>query len=75
MERMSNVKIQTWFIEKKSLEDKERLFIFHHAGGGATYYMPILKHLCDRFSIYIVQLPGREYRIKDDSYDDLNVLL
>lgn len=75
MERVSNVKIQTWFIEKKSQADEERLFIFHHAGGGATYYMPILKGLGDCFSIYIVQLPGREYRIKDDTYEDLELLL
>ncbi len=75
MKKISNIKLQPWFIERKSLIDEERLFIFHHAGGGATYYMPMLKYLSERVSVYIVQLPGREYRIKEDTYDDLNLLL
>ena len=75
MEATSNIKVQTWFIERKSLKDEERLFIFHHAGGGATYYTPILKNLSDRISVYIVQLPGREFRIKENAYDNWDVLL
>jgi len=75
MEKIRNVKMQPWFIHRSSSIDKLRLFIFHHAGGGATYYMPLLEALSEDISVYIVQLPGREYRISDDMYDDLNHLL
>ena len=75
MERADNIKLRKWFIEKKSGLDKERLFVFHHAGGGATYYMPLLKELSDKFSVYFVQLPGREYRIEEQAYDNWELLL
>lgn len=75
MERADNIKLSKWFIERKSKVDKERLFVFHHAGGGATYYIPLLKELSDEKSVYFVQLPGREYRIEEQAYDDWEILL
>ena len=73
--RPKNVKIHPWFIHKLSQIDETRLFIFHHAGGGATYYMPMIEQFSDDISVYIIQLPGREYRISEHAYDDLNCLL
>ncbi|MDR2023788.1 MAG: alpha/beta fold hydrolase [Hungatella sp.] len=75
MEKIMNGKAHPWFIHKASKIDEFRLFIFHHAGGGATYYMPMLDQLSDGISVYIMQLPGRENRISDDMYDDLNHLI
>lgn len=75
MERYVNVKTQKWFIEKSSQMDEFRLFIFHHAGGAATYYMPMFKYFPENFGIYLVQLPGREYRINDKFYVTLNTMI
>ena len=75
MEKTANVKLKKWFIEKKSEADEERLFVFHHAGGGATYYMPLLKELAGRYSVYFVQLPGREFRINEPAYESWDKLL
>lgn len=75
VKQTSNVKLRKWFIERKAEEDKERLFIFHHAGGGATFYMPMLKDLIDKYSVYFVQLPGREYRIEEPVYKDWDSLI
>ncbi|EHJ51985.1 thioesterase II family protein [Streptococcus macacae] len=71
----SNIKLQTWFIESENSKENERLFIFHHAGGGASYYMPLLDYLSSYFNIYLIQLPGREHRIKESPYNDLEQLL
>lgn len=75
MKSYSNLKTHKWFIEKKTQADEYRVFVFHHAGGGASYYMPMLKYFSENVSVYLVQLPGREYRINDRPYNFLNPLL
>ena len=71
----TNIKLKPWFIESHISEDKDCLFVFHHAGGGASYYTSLFPYLNQDFNIYLIQLPGREYRIKEKAYDKLEDLL
>ena len=71
----TNIKLKPWFIENHISENKDCLFVFHHAGGGASYYTSLLPYLNQTFNIYLIQLPGREYRIKEKAYDKLEDLL
>ncbi len=75
MEKNFNARKNLWFIERRSPRDDIRLFVFHHAGGGASYYASLFAKLQDKYSIYIVQLPGREYRIDEPIYDSWDNLL
>lgn len=39
-----------------------RLFCFHHSGGAASFYHPLLQQLSPKIELVAVQLPGRENR-------------
>ncbi len=42
-----------------------RLFCFHYAGGGASFYYPWAKHLPENIELAAIQLPGRETRFSE----------
>ena len=51
------------------------MFCFHYAGGGASFYREWPRHCRQVFEIIAVQLPGREHRLQEKPYTDLNTLL
>lgn len=48
-----------------------RLFCFHHAGGGASMYRSWPQDLPDDIGVAAVQLPGREFRLKEPCITEL----
>ncbi len=52
-----------------------RLFCFPYAGGGASVYRPWLSALPAAVQVGAVQLPGREQRLRETPYTDLNTLV
>lgn len=52
-----------------------RLFCISHAGGGASAYSGWLRRFDPEVSVYAVQLPGRENRLKETPYSDLASLI
>lgn len=52
-----------------------RIFLFSHAGAGASYYMRWKKYFDPTFAeVYPVQLPGRENRAKEPLIREFDVL-
>ncbi|MEV6552904.1 thioesterase domain-containing protein [Streptomyces sp. NPDC051597] len=47
-----------------------RLFCFHHAGGGASFYGPWPARVVDGVDVLPVQLPGRESRLREPRFQD-----
>ena len=52
-----------------------RLFCFPYAGGGSSIYRTWGKDLPDEIEVYAIQLPGRENRIREKPFTDLNALI
>jgi len=57
-----------WFRRQGAPVAPTRLFLFPHAGSGGLIYRPWPPLLPDDLEIQIVQLPGRESRLKEESY-------
>ena len=55
--------------------DKITLFCFPFAGGGASTYNNWVKMLDERYTVCPIQLPGREDRIAESPYYDMNAML
>jgi surfactin synthase thioesterase subunit len=55
--------------------DGLRLFCFHHAGGGASAYSGWRKALGPEISVFPVQLPGREGRVTEPAFTDIDSLV
>ena len=49
-----------------------RVFCFHHAGVGATFYVPWARILTPFAELWSVQLPGREDRRQEEALSDIN---
>ncbi|NIR50933.1 thioesterase [candidate division KSB1 bacterium] len=56
-------------------QPKLRLFCFPHAGGGASFYRLWSDELPPGIDVCPVQLPGRENRVMDPPFNDVNLLL
>jgi len=54
---------------------KLRLFCFHYAGGGASVYRGWPELLPDEIELCSIQLPGRENRLQEALYTDLDQLI
>jgi surfactin synthase thioesterase subunit len=52
-----------------------RLFCFHHAGGGASAFTKWRKALGPEIAVFPVQLPGREGRITEPAFTDIDALV
>ncbi|MFD9485021.1 thioesterase II family protein [Streptomyces sp. NPDC059991] len=51
-----------------------RLFCFHHAGGGASFYAPWPARVIPGVDVLPVQLPGRESRFREPRFHDAGTL-
>ncbi len=51
-----------------------RLFCFHHAGGGASLYRDWSLEAPDWLGVQAIQLPGRQFRIREPLLTDLSMI-
>lgn len=51
-----------------------RLVCFPHAGGSATYYLPVARALSPSVDVLAVQYPGRQDRMREPCVDSLHEL-
>ncbi|MEV6652584.1 thioesterase domain-containing protein [Streptomyces sp. NPDC051219] len=51
-----------------------RLFCFHHAGGGASFFAPWHGRVVPEVDVVPVQLPGRESRFRERRFHDVRTL-
>ncbi|MEW2082753.1 alpha/beta fold hydrolase [Streptomyces sp. NPDC005283] len=51
-----------------------RLFCFHHAGGGASFFAPWPARVAPEIDVLPVQLPGRESRFREPRFRDARTL-
>lgn len=71
-----NKKSNLWIvIPKRNKNCKLRLFCFPFAGGGALAYRSWYKDLPSEVELCIVQLPGRENRINEKSFSEIQLLI
>ena len=67
---------QAWLsVPKPTLAPRVRLFCFPYAGGTAAIYRPWADVLPPDIELNAIQLPGREWRVKEPPIDSLDVLL
>lgn len=64
-----------WFIGTRKPTAKLRLFCLPYGGGGAQIYREWQSLMPDEIDVIPIQLPGRETRIKEAPYTDINSLL
>ena len=71
-----NLEYQNWIRKNRQDPDpKLRLFCFPYAGGGASLFRLWQEHLPREIEVCPVQLPGRESRIKEPLFEELDPLL
>lgn len=51
--------------------DAVRLVCFPHAGGAASYYVPLARALAPDLEVYAVQYPGRQDRRREPCHQDI----
>lgn len=56
-------------------DGKITLFCLPYAGGGASFYNHWVKRMQEAFTVCPIQLPGREERIMEQPYENMNVML
>lgn len=67
---------EAWLsVPKPSLAPRVKLFCFPYAGGSAAVYRPWADVLPPDIEVNAIQLPGREWRLKEPPIDSLEVLL
>jgi len=54
---------------------QNRLFCFHHAGGAASSFHALRRALAPAVDVLPVQLPGRERRIRETPFTDIEALI
>ncbi|NLU76562.1 thioesterase [Streptomyces sp. HNM0575] len=59
---------------RQSAPDAPRLVCFPHAGGAATWFMPVAEAMAPRADVLAVQYPGRQDRRSEPPVDDVLVL-
>lgn len=67
--------LANWIIQPLRRQKAQiRLFCFPYAGGGASSYRTWPKELPPQVETYLVQLPGRENRLKEEPMTNLGIL-
>jgi surfactin synthase thioesterase subunit len=64
-----------WLVNNPSESDKLRIFCFPYAGGGASVFRTWKNYFDQKTGIYPVQLPGRENRIGEKPFSDMDLLV
>lgn len=68
--------LQPWLIRPEPRPQAElRLFCLPYAGAGAAAYRPWLAHLPPTVELLIVQLPGRESRLREQPFTHMQPLI
>ncbi|HCX22475.1 MAG: short-chain dehydrogenase [Flammeovirgaceae bacterium] len=70
--------VNKWFVHRKSDENesaKLKLFMFHSMGAAASMFDHFMYNSPEGTDVYAVQLPGRENRIGESFYNELEDLL
>ena len=62
-------------VPKPSIDPSVRLFCFPYAGGSATIYRSWADVFPPAIEVHCVQLPGREWRLKEPPFDHLEPLV
>lgn len=64
-----------WFVQRGAPHPETRpLYVIPHAGAGAAAVHSLVESLAGRFEAFAVRLPGRESRVRDDFFHDLDLL-
>jgi len=67
---------QRWFVRPEPRPHAEaRLFCLPYAGSGAAVYRPWLAQLPATLELQIIQLPGRESRLREQPYAHMDALI
>lgn len=74
---MSTASFSTpWIVRPRySKQPRIRLFCFPYAGGGASAFQPWQQYLPDNVDLCLIQLPGRETRLRENRYTHLPSLI
>jgi surfactin synthase thioesterase subunit len=75
MEAAPTAAPRAWFTAEPDPSARLRLFCFHHAGGGASFFTDWPVHIGRSASVVAVQLPGREGRAREPRVSDMTTLL
>lgn len=73
---MSNTAVSsTWVKVSPHPRRRLRLFCFPYAGGGSSAYFPWINEIAPEIEICPVQLPGREERIRETPFSNMEKLI
>lgn len=64
----------TWFVRRGSAEGARPLYVFPHAGAGSASVHSLVGILTASFDAFAVRLPGRESRVREPFFLDLDLL-
>ncbi len=66
----------TPFLRPRPVADPDvRLVVFHHAGGSAAVYHPMVRHLPAQWDLLLMDLPGRGRRFAEPVVEDMSTLV
>ncbi|OEJ28001.1 hypothetical protein AR457_29560 [Streptomyces agglomeratus] len=66
----------THFVRPRRLEHPAvRLVVFHHAGGSASAYFPLTRHLPPDWDVLLLDLPGRGKRHALPALEDMELIV
>jgi surfactin synthase thioesterase subunit len=64
------------FVRPRPVDDPEvRLVVFHHAGGSAAAYYPMVQHVPPTWDLLLLELPGRGQRHAEPVLTDVPALV
>ena len=72
---MLNLSQTPWIVSEPSERDKVRIFCFPYAGGGGSVFRTWKNYFEEEIGIYPVQLPGRENRIGEKPFSNMDCLV
>jgi len=72
----SSLPVSPWLLSARARPGARiRLFCFHHAGGGASFFRAWADGLPAEIELYPVQLPGRENRVRETPFRQFDALI
>lgn len=65
-----------WLLRfKPNSSAKKKVFCFHHAGGGATFYKSWVQHFSSEYELIAIQLPGRLSRFDEAPLNSIDSIV